>query len=269
MSETETETDSETETTREPPAPDGPPAPSVDLEGRTALVTGAARRTGRALAIALARAGAKVAVHCHQSRDDALAVVETIRDLGRESLLVEADLRDPRRVTQVFADAARTLGGLDILVNNVGTIVWKRLEEHTPEDWRDCLDGTLFVTLHASQAALPFMRARGFGRIVNILDADADDQDPVPYATAYKIGKRATWMLTKTMARTEAPHGITVNAVSPGTLEDSPHKPPIGRMPSGRYGRYADVEAAVLFLASEAAGHVSGSQIKVSGAYLI
>jgi len=267
MSQNESETETETETGL--PPPESAPTPSVDLEGRTALVTGAPRRTGRALAIALARAGAKVAVHCHQSRDEAQSVVETIRDLGRESVLVEADLRDPNRVAQVFAETAAALGGLDILVNNVGTIVWKRLEAHTPEDWRACLDGTLFVTLHASQAALPFMRARGFGRIINILDADADDQDPVPYATAYKIGKRATWMLTKTMARTEAAHGITVNAVSPGTLEDSPRKPPIERMPSGRYGRYADVSAAVLFLASEAAGHMTGSQIKVSGGYLI
>lgn len=253
----------------EPPTADDHPAPSVDLAGRTALVTGSARRTGRALAIALARAGAKVAVHCRESRDEARTVVETIRGLGRESVLVEADLRDPEHTTSAFAEAANALGGLDILVNNVGTIVWKRLEEHTAEDWRACLDGTLFVTLHASQAALPFMRVRGFGRMINILDADADGQDPIPYATAYKIGKRATWMLTKTLARTEAPHGITVNAVSPGTLEDSLRKPPIERMPSGRYGHYTDVSAAVLFLASEAAGHVNGTQIKVSGGYLI
>jgi 3-oxoacyl-[acyl-carrier protein] reductase len=76
-------------------------------------------------------------------------------------------------------------------------------------------------------------------------------------------------MLTKTLAVQEAAHGITTNAVSPGTLEDSGEKPPIERMPSGRYGRYEDVAAAVLFLASEAAGHVNGTQIKVSGGYLI
>src|SRR6056297_17129 len=240
-----------------------------DLSGRTAVVTGAARRNGRALALELARCGARVAVHCHHSRSEAAEVVEAIRDLGRDSVLIEADLLDPPHVEQAFADAAAALGGLDILVNNVGTIVWKRLEDHTPDDWRACLDGTLFVTLHASQAALPSMRAKGFGRIINILDADADDQNPVPYATAYKIGKRAAGMLTKTLALTEAPHGITVNAVSPGTLEDSPEKPPLARMPSGRYGRYADVAAAVTFLASDAAGYVNGTQVKVSGSYLI
>ena len=246
------------------PAPDRP-----DLHGRTALVTGAARRNGRALALALAAAGADVAVHFHRSQSEAREVVETIHALGRKSTLVEADLLDPEHVERAFADAASTLGGLDILVNNVGTIVWKRFEEHTAEDWRACIDGTLFVTLHASRAALPFMREKGFGRIINILDADADDQNPVPYATAYKIGKRAGWMLTKPLAVHEAAHGITANAVSPGTLEDSGEKPPIERMPSGRYGRYEDVAAAVLFLASDAAGYVNGTQIKVSGGYLI
>ena len=83
------------------------------------------------------------------------------------------------------------------------------------------------------------------------------------------IGKKAAFVLTKTMAVTEAPNGITCNAVSPGTLEDSGEKPPIERMPAGRYGRYEDVENAVLFLASETSGYVTGAQIKVSGGYLI
>ena len=246
-----------------------PGAPTPDLSGRTALVTGAARRNGRAISLALAAAGADVAVHCHHSRDEAHEVARSIAALGRRSMVVEADLLDSARVEQAFAEVATTLDRLDILVNNVGTIVWKPFEEHTPEDWRACIDGTLFVTLHSSQAALPHMRRQGFGRIINILDADADDQNPVPFATAYKIGKRAAWMLTKTLARSEAPHGITTNAVSPGTLEDSEVKPPLERMPAGRYGRYEDVTAAVLFLASEAAAYVNGTQVKVSGGYLI
>ena len=119
------------------------------------------------------------------------------------------------------------------------------------------------------QAALPFMRAQRFGRIINILDADADALNPVPYATAYKIGKKAAFSLTKTLAVTEAPHGITCNAVSPGTLEDSGEMPPTERMPAGRYGRYEDVESAVLYLAGDAAEYVNGAHLKVSGGYLI
>ena len=243
--------------------------PPIDLSGRCALVTGAARRTGRALALALARAGADVAVHCHESQQEAEAVVREIESMGRRSVLVRVDLRDAEAVRAAFAEAADQLGRLDILVNNVGTIVWKDFNALSPEEWRECIDGTLFVTLFASQAALPFMRREGFGRIINILDADADALNPVPYATAYKIGKKAAFTLTKTMAVTEAPNGITCNAVSPGTLEDSGEKPALERIPSGRYGRYEDVENAVLFLAGDAAEHVTGAHLKVSGGYLI
>ena len=239
------------------------------LAGRKALVTGSATRTGRALALALARAGADVAVHCRTSREAAQTVVQEIEAIGRRSVLVEVDLTDSAATQTAFARAAGAIGGLDLLINNVGTIVWKSLNDLTPEEWHACIDGTLFVTLHASQAALPFMREGGFGRIINILDADADANNPVPYATAYKIGKKATYTLTKTLAVEEARHGITVNAVSPGTLEDSGEKPPLSRMPSGRYGRYEDVAEAVLFLASDGAEHVNGAHLKVSGGYLI
>lgn len=242
---------------------------SSPLTGCVALVTGAARRTGRALALALAEAGADVAVHFQTSRDEAQEVAARIEAMGRRARLVCVDLTDPAAVEAAFDEAREALGGLDILVNNVGTIVWKRLEELSPEDWKRCLDGTLFATLNASRAALPGLRASGRGRIVNILDADADATDPVPFATAYKIGKRASYTLTKTLAATEAAHGITVNAVSPGTLEDSGEKPPLERIPAGRYGTYEDVASAVLFLASEGAGYVTGAHLKVSGGYLI
>ncbi len=241
----------------------------VDLTGCRAIVTGAAMRMGRALALALGEAGADVGVHCLASRVEAAAVVDELSRMGRNATLVQTDLTDPAATQAAFATAAEVLGGLDILVNNVGTIVWKRIDEHSADDWRRCLDGTLFVSLNASEAALPFLRRSGRGRIINILDADADATDPVPFATAYKIGKRATFTLTKTLARTEAPNGVTVNAVSPGTLEDSATKPALEQIPAGRYGRYEDVSSAVLFLASEAAGYLTGAQLKVSGGYLI
>jgi NAD(P)-dependent dehydrogenase (short-subunit alcohol dehydrogenase family) len=242
---------------------------SVDLEGRVALVTGAAKRTGRALALALAEAGADVAVHFQSSRDEAQAVASEIESRGRRAALVQVDLTDPAAVERAFGEATRELGRLDILVNNVGTIVWKRFEDLSPDDWTTCLDGTLFATLNASRAALPSLRASGRGRIINILDADADSTAPVPFATAYKIGKRATFTLTKTLAELEAEHGITVNAVSPGTLDDSPTKPPLDRIPAGRYGTYEDIAQAVLFLAGDEAAYVNGVQLKVSGGYLI
>ncbi|MGB0618182.1 MAG: SDR family NAD(P)-dependent oxidoreductase [Myxococcota bacterium] len=240
-----------------------------NLEGRVALVTGAALRTGRALALALAEAGADVIVHYYRSQDEALEVVAQIEKRGRRGYAISFDLADPTAVEASLRSAVDTAGGLDILVNNVGTIVWKHLDELTPEQWKMCLEGTLLATLYASQAALPALRASGRGRIINILDADADSTEPVPFATAYKIGKRGTLTLTKTMAAVEAEHGVTVNAVSPGTLEDSPKKPRLEKIPAGRYGTYDDVANAVLHLAGEGAAYVTGTQIKVSGGYLI
>ena len=243
--------------------------PAVDLSGCAALVTGAAKRTGRALALALAESGADVAVHYQNSQAEATAVADEIEARGRRATLVRANLTDPTAVQAGFDEATESLGRLDILVNNVGTIVWEKLEDLSPEDWHACLGGTLFATLNASQAALPALRASGRGRIINILDADADSTEPVPFATAYKIGKKASFTLTKTMAVTEAPHGVTVNAISPGTNEDSEVKPPLSEIPAGRYGTYEDVAGAVRFLASEGASYITGTQIKVSGGYLV
>lgn len=241
----------------------------VSLVDRRALVTGAARRTGRALAIALAKAGAQVAVHYRHSEEDARNTVEEIRGLGRDTVAVQADLSDAEQAERAVEQVCSTLGGLDILVNNAATIVWKDLQESTPEDWHASIDGTLNATYHTCQAALPRMRGKGYGRIVNLLDASADALGPAVHATAYKIGKTGSLVLTRTLAVTEAEHGITVNALSPGTLEDSERKPPLARIPAGRYGRYEDLTAALLFLCSAQADYVTGNHLKISGGYLI
>lgn len=241
----------------------------VSLVDRRALVTGAARRTGRALAIALAKAGAQVAVHYRHSEEDARNTVEEIRGLGRDTVAVQADLSDAEQAERAVEQACSTLGGLDILVNNAATIVWKDLQESTLEDWHTSIDGTLNATYHTCRAALPRMRGKGYGRIVNLLDASADALGPAVHATAYKIGKTGSLVLTRTLAVTEAEHGITVNALSPGTLEDSERKPPLARIPAGRYGRYEDLTAALLFLCSAQADYVTGNHLKISGGYLI
>jgi 3-oxoacyl-[acyl-carrier protein] reductase len=158
---------------------------------------------------------------------------------------------------------------LHILVNNASSIRWQRLEATSVADWHFGLEQTLHITYHACQAALPLMRQQGFGRIVNIIDVDADSLVAVPMVTPYKIGKTGVLMLTRTLAVTEAPHGITVNGVSPGTLDNSELKPPLERIPAGRFGSPAEVARAVLFLADPASGYITGSNLKVSGGYLI
>lgn len=242
---------------------------SLSLEGRSALVTGAARRTGRALALGLARAGADVAVHYRSSTAEAESVVKEIQEMGRRAAAVRADLANAEQATRALQEAETALGPIEILVNNVGHIVWKTLDELSPQDWQASLDGTVTATWHMSRAALPAMRKRGYGRIVNILDADADALAPVILATPYKIGKTGALLLTKSLAKNEASHGITVNAISPGVLEDSEKKVALERIPAGRPGSYADLEGALLFLVSDKAAYITGNNLKVSGGYLI
>lgn len=241
----------------------------LPLAGRVALVTGGARRTGRAISLALAQAGADVVVHYRHSEAEAQALVMELEALGRRSLALSADLADAEATSAGFAAAVERLGRLDILVNNAAGILWKPLAAMTVADWHRSLEDTLHVTFHACQAALPWMRRQGFGRIVSLIDVDADSLMAVPMVTPYKIGKTGVLLLTRTLAVTEAPHGITVNGVSPGTLDNSERKPPLERIPAGRYGRAEEVARAVLFLADPASGYITGTNIKVSGGYLI
>jgi 3-oxoacyl-[acyl-carrier protein] reductase len=242
---------------------------TLPLDGRVALVTGGARRTGRCIALALAEAGADLAIHYHHSAAAAAATVSDVEALGRRAVAVAADLADAVATEAAFGAAAERLGRLDILVNNACGILWKRLEDTTASEWHSGVEQTLHITYHACQAVLPAMRRQGFGRIVNLIDVDADALRAVPALTPYKIGKTGVLMLTRTLAVTEAPHGITVNGVSPGTLDNSERKPPLERIPAGRFGTAEEVARAVLFLADPASGYITGTNIKVSGGYLI
>ena len=242
---------------------------SLPLDGQVALVTGAAKRTGRTIALALADAGADLLIHYNASADEAGDVVAEVERRGRRALALAADLGDAAATEAAFAQAAQSLGGLHILVNNACGILWKRLDATTAAEWHWAVEQTLHITFHACQAALPVMRRQGFGRIVNLIDVDADSLRAVPGLTPYKIGKTGVLMLTRTLAVNEAPHGITVNGVSPGTLDNSERKPPLERIPAGRFGTAEEVARAVLFLADPASSYITGTNIKVSGGYLI
>ena len=242
---------------------------ALPLNGRVALVTGAGKRTGRTIALALAQAGANLAIHYHHSGNEAEAVVDEIKALGRKAQAFEADLSDATATEAAFSQATESMGRLDILINHACGIEWKRLEETSVAEWHNGVEQTLHITFHACQAALPTMRRQGFGRIVNLIDVDADSLSSVPVVTPYKIGKTGVLILTRTLAVNEARHGITVNGVSPGTLDNSERKPPLERIPAGRYGTALDVARAVLFLADPASSYITGTNIKVSGGYLI
>jgi 3-oxoacyl-[acyl-carrier protein] reductase len=239
------------------------------LSGCVALVTGAARRTGRSIALALARAGADIAVHYYRSEEEALQLVEEISRGGQRAQAIGVDLNDADATAKAFAKVASELGGLDILVNNASGIIWKSLSQMSIAEWHQGVSETLHITYHACQAALPFLRQSGQGRIINLIDVDADAIVAVPKLTPYKIGKTGVLMLTRTLAVSEAPFGITVNGLSPGTLNNSERKPSLDQIPAGRYGTPEEVARAAVFLAHPDSSYITGSNLKISGGYLI
>ncbi|TSA01656.1 MAG: SDR family oxidoreductase [Methylococcus sp.] len=239
------------------------------LSGCVALVTGAARRTGRSIALALAEAGADIAVHYYRSEEEALQLVEEISRGGQRAQAIGVDLNDADATAKAFAKVASELGGLDILVNNASGIIWKSLSQMSIAEWHQGVSETLHITYHACQAALPFLRQSGQGRIINLIDVDADAIVAVPKLTPYKIGKTGVLMLTQTLAVSEAPFGITVNGLSPGTLNNSERKPSLDQIPAGRYGTPEEVARAAVFLAHPDSSYITGSNLKISGGYLI
>jgi pteridine reductase len=223
------------------------------LEGAAALVTGAGRRVGQAIAIGLARAGCDVAVHYHGSASGAEQTARAIRGAGRRAELLQADLTDPRAARGLADQAARVLKRLDVVVNSAAIMVRQAVEDVTPESWDDTLDLNLRATFFVSQGAIPHLR-RAKGKIVNI--ADLAGLEPWPAYVPHCASKAGVIMLTKALARALAPD-IAVNAVAPGAVLlpddwDAQARDHIEETtPLERIGTPADVVAAVKFLLAD------------------
>lgn len=230
------------------------------------LVTGSARGLGRSIAVNLGLDGHEVVVHYRSSRAEAESAVNLIRQGGGRADSLQGDVTIPSDV-QAMADTIRTeLGGLDALVNNVGDFILKNLDDLTIEEWDTQIASTVSATYYVSKAMLPMLRERG-GRIINISDSGADRLSARPRSLPYYVGKTGVLIITKTMAVTEAPYGITVNAVLPGALENSDPLPDLARIPARRHGKFEDVYAAVRFLLGDHTGYISGSFIQVGGGW--
>lgn len=245
------------------------------LANRTALVTGGSRRMGKTIALSLAREGADVAITYRTRRRDAEGVVEVIRKMGRRAVAIRADLTRPADCRRSVTTAARTLGRLDILVNNVGEWVVKTVEATDLDEWREVLDSNLTATYLCSQAAVRHMRKRGWGRIVNLGAAGAYRAHGTARMAAFYAAKAGIVAFSKSLAREVGPYGITVNVVSPGVIQD-PELPLAGARrrtdPDNavrRPGTGADVAAAVLFLVSDEAEFITGDVLGVTGGWLL
>ncbi|MBI3029871.1 MAG: SDR family oxidoreductase [Candidatus Rokubacteria bacterium] len=236
------------------------------LSGRVALVTGGAIRLGRAISLALARAGCDVAVNYLRSKPAALATAHEIRALGVEAAAIRADVASPADVKRLVAGTVRRFGRLDLVVNNAGTFFRTALPETTPAQWDRLMNVNLRGPFLLSQAAARVMERSG-GRIVNI--GDVGGVRAWPSYIPYCVSKAGLLMLTRVLALALAPR-IQVNCVAPGAVllpEGFPE--PLRRrlrreVPMGREGDPADVAAAVLFFAT-APSYITGQVLFVDG----
>ena len=237
------------------------------LEGRVALVTGAARRLGRHLALCLAEDGADVVIHYHRHRDDAESLVERIAGLGRRAWCIESDFLVPEGAADLVRRVASLTSRLDLLVNNVGNYLVKPLDETTAADFRGVLEANLVAPQTLIRETLRLFPAEG-GSIVNLGYAGVESISPNLEAAAYQVSKTGLYVLTKSWARQLAPRGIRVNMISPGQLENSVDLPedPEACIPLGRAGTVTDIADALRYLIRPD-GYVTGVNIDVAGGY--
>jgi len=237
------------------------------LDGQVALVTGAAKRIGRSIALRFAAEGAAVVINYNSSKKEADAVVREIRSHGGKAVAVQANVSRRADVRKLFAAVKKNFGRLDILVNNAGEFFPVKFEEITDVQWDGILDTNLKSQFLCAQAAAPVMKKQGRGRIINL--SSLGGLLPWPSYTHYCVSKAGSIMLTRCLARALGPE-ILVNSIAPGTIQ-FPGEPPdedfIQRVPLHRTGTGEDIANAALYLAT--AEFVTGQILAVDGGRLL
>ena len=245
------------------------------LSGQIAMVTGAGVGIGRATAIALARDGADVALHCRASQEGATSAAREIETMGRRAIVVSADLTNSVHVTQCVAEVEHQFGRIDILVNNAGGILGRHSLVDMPEAFfHDVINVNVLSTFLCCQAVARGMIVRKHGAIVNMTSLAAHNGGG-PGASVYAASKAAIQTLTKAWAKELAPHGIRMNAVSPGLIGGTPfHRDftapdafaaATKTIPLGRAGEPEDVAKVIAFLAGGDASFLVGETIEING----
>lgn len=242
------------------------------MNEKVALITGGARGIGRALAEALAGRGWNVAVCYRTSAPQAEETVRQAREKGAGALAVQCDVSDPAQAEALVRRVEQEWGRIDALINCAGPYHRVHLLEETEAGWREMFDNNLHPVFYLSRVVAPGMKQRGWGRIISFSMANADQLVAQPHVTAHYIAKAGILVLTRSLARLLAPHGITVNAISPGFIDSG--SAPLEEMrsmtkniPAGYVGRTEDVVGVVLFLLSEEARYVTGANIHLSGGW--
>lgn len=242
------------------------------MSDKVAIITGGARGIGQALALSLARDGWSVAVCYRRSQQEAAETEEAIRKHGVQGMAVRSDVSDPQAAEAFVRQVEGAWGRIDALVNCAGPYHRVSLLEETVEGWRSMFDNNLHSTFYMSRAVIPGMRERGWGRIINFSMANADQKVAQPQITAHYIAKVGVLVLTRSLARLLAPHGITVNSISPGFIASgsAPEEElasMVKRIPAGYVGTTQDAVAVARFLLSEDSRYVNGANIHLSGGW--
>ena len=249
-----------------------------DFSGKTALVTGASSGIGAATAVLLASCGARVAIGYHAGRDKAEDIIGQIANSGGKAVALQADLRRVDEIQRLVTDATRVLGAIDILVNNAGSLIGRYpIQELTEERWDEVIALNLTSAVFCTRAVAPSMIARRAGAIVN-LGSIAGHSGGGAGAGPYAAAKAGLMAMTKSLAKELAPHGVRVNAISPGVIDTPFHevfttpdmmRALVSTIPLGRIGTPLECAKVIAFLASSAASFIVGETIEVNGGQLM
>lgn len=244
------------------------------LAGRVALVTGASRGLGKAIATAFAAEGAKLALVA-RDLDKLNETAALVREAGADAEVFRADVSEESQVHRLETEVIKRFGGVQILVNNAGVNLRKPITEFTLAEWRRIIDTNLIAAFLMCRAFIPHMRRGGYGRIVNLTSTMS--HVALPGRTPYCASKSGLLGFTKALALELAPDGITVNGISPGPFatemnlvlmqDEEVNRQFMTKVPLGRWGKVEDVGRLAVWLCSEDAGFVTGSDVLIDGGW--